>query len=68
MNFTQAKSILERAFQDKATDAEIGEVMLFLEQMDFDLFGDHSSGKKLLDRKNPNVRRFTKAANYKGFA
>jgi hypothetical protein len=65
MNFAQAKSVMKRAFQDQATDAEIGEVMLFFEQNATDRFGIPS----LLNRKNPNVRRFVKAANNKkGFA
>ena len=46
-------------------DAEIGEMLLFLEEEDFRLFGAHPSGMSLLNRNNPHVRRMVKAANQK---
>ena len=65
MSYSEAKDVMKRAFQGKASDAEIGTVLLFLEKEDFRLFGAHPSGKRLLNRTNPHVRRMVKAANQK---
>ena len=65
MSYSKAKDVMKRARQGKASDAEIGEFLLFLEKEDFRLFGAHPSGKRLLNMTNPHVRRMVKAANQK---
>ena len=65
MSISKAKDVMKRAFQGKASDAEIGAVLLFLEKEDLCLFGAHPLGKRLLNKTNPHVRRMVKAANQK---
>jgi len=65
MSISKANDVIVRAYQGKASDAEIGAVLLFLEKEDFHLFGAHPSGKSLLNKNNPHVRRMVKAANQK---
>tara|TARA_Y100000022_G_C13013863_1_gene268003 strand:- start:230 stop:448 length:219 start_codon:yes stop_codon:yes gene_type:complete len=65
MSISKAKDVMKRACQGKASDAEIGAVLLFLEKEDLRLFGAHPSGKRLLNKTNPHVRRMVKAANQK---
>ncbi len=47
------------------TEAEIGGILLALEHRDYELFGLHFSGKKLLNRNNPHVRRMISKADKK---
>ena len=65
MSMLKAKDVMKRAYQGKASDAEIGAVLLFLVKEDLRLFGAHPSGKCLLNKTNPHVRRMVKAANQK---
>ena len=46
----------------KTNVAELGNEMIALEKWDLKLFGIHKSGEKLLNRKNPHMRRLLKKA------
>jgi hypothetical protein len=66
MTISNTESILDslhkKIKQGTASDAEIGQVLLALEKWDYELFGAHSSGKRLLNRNNPHVNKFLVAA------
>jgi len=57
----------KRKVQDgTATESEIGAALLELEKLDLKLFGKHFSGKSLLNRDNPHVRRLIDKAEEEG--
>ena len=57
---------LESINRKIVTESELGAALLELEKLDLKLFGKHYSGKSLLNRDNPHVRRLLDKAEEDG--
>ena len=60
------ESINRKIEDGTVTESELGAALLELEKLDLKLFGKHFSGKSLLNRDNPHVRRLIDKAEEEG--